>query len=252
MPNELRSSRNRYVANNRQIEFDLAKSAVKSRHFKLANVGSKLVLKYLKLTDGDLQKSNVTVDCYGGSILIQNGVLRATSCWFYQNSACNGGAISIRNKEVQDLWTVSTFSLTNTNLTHNSATGDVAKQDVRYYVGGGAIYLNGYIGKSLWALGNLSRVQCSWNDVGQNSASNIGGAGGCILSEGMSELVVLQSTFKDNFGGTSKGGAIASISDTAAYPVSTLKDTNFIDNKVFKKIFLQVCCLLLEMVWLSQ
>ena len=103
-----------------------------------------------------------------------NGVLRATSCWFSQNSACNGGAISIRNKEVQDLWTVSTFSLTTTNLTHNSATGDVAKQDVfvDIYVGGGAIYLNGYIGKSLWALGrttsdNFPEFNALVNDVGQ-------------------------------------------------------------------------------------
>ena len=81
------------------------KAAANSRHFKLDKVGSELVLKYLKLTGGDLKKSNNVIDSYGGSILIQNGVLRATSCWFYQNSACNGGAISIRNKEMQALWT---------------------------------------------------------------------------------------------------------------------------------------------------
>ena len=103
MPNELRGSRNDKLQITGRSNLTWLKAAVKSRHFKLANGDSKLVLKYLKLTDGDLQKSNVTVGCYGGSILIQNGVLRATSCWFYQNSACNGGAISIRNKEVQDL-----------------------------------------------------------------------------------------------------------------------------------------------------
>ena len=70
-------------------------AASKQRHFYVNGVNNKLVLRYVKLTGGDVSSYRSSPDSYGGSICIyrSGGTLLLYSSIIANNQAYNGGAI---------------------------------------------------------------------------------------------------------------------------------------------------------------
>ena len=156
-----------------------------------------LIIQFSKIT---IEGSNRTK---GGAIAVGSGYAEINNCYFENNRADIGGAISINSGE---------------NALINSC---IFQKNIAYYEAGA---INNY---GLLTLKNSSFIK--------NNAERFGGA---LLDKGVNNILIDECTFKDNrvsttrnvSGVTPKGGAIYIVS---AVPQFTIKNSVFDHNSAY-------------------
>ena len=72
-------------------------AASNKRHFYINGIKNKLILRYLKLTGGDVRSHSTAPDKHGGSIYIYTGTLNIHFTTLSKNYAKEGGAICAKS-----------------------------------------------------------------------------------------------------------------------------------------------------------